>query len=103
MAKELGIELGGFHDFRHKLTTTLRRAGVHPVTVSGVLGHSKVGLAMSVYDRATLDDLSAPLGVFSGELLGSVRKTSSAARGRFCKFFVFKGMVSAVGIEPTTY
>jgi hypothetical protein len=28
-AKELGIFLGGWHDFRHTLTTTMRRAGVH--------------------------------------------------------------------------
>jgi integrase len=79
VASELGVELGGWHDFRHTLTTTLRRAGVHPVTVSGVLGHSKVDLAMNVYDRATLDDFRAPLGNFSGELLASVSKTASVA------------------------
>ena len=79
VAKELGIELGGWHDFRHTLTTTLRRSGVHPVTVSGVLGHSKVDLAMNVYDRATLADFRAPLGDFSGKLLANVSKMASVA------------------------
>lgn len=79
VAKELGIELGGWHDFRHTLTTTLRRSGVHPVTVSGVLGHSKVDLAMNVYDRATMDDFRAPLGIFAVELLANVSKMASVA------------------------
>jgi integrase len=79
VAKELGIELGGWHDFRHTLTTTLRRAGVHPVTLAGVLGHSKVDLAMNVYDRATLDDFRAPLGDLAGELLTNVSRMASVA------------------------
>jgi integrase len=35
-AKELDISLGGWHDFRHTLTTTLRRNGVHPKVISGI-------------------------------------------------------------------
>ena len=30
VAKDLGIELGGWHDFRHTLSTTMRRNNVHP-------------------------------------------------------------------------
>jgi integrase len=30
VADELGISLGGWHDFRHTLTTIMRRNGVHP-------------------------------------------------------------------------
>jgi len=30
---------------------TLRRAGVHPVVVKDTLGHSKVDLAMNVYNK----------------------------------------------------
>jgi integrase len=57
----LGISLGGWHDFRHTLTTTLRRDGVHPKIVSGILGHSRVNLAMDVYDHATVQDFRQPL------------------------------------------
>jgi len=52
--KELGIPLGGWHDFRHTLTTTMRRNGVHPKVISSILGHAKVNLAMDTYDRATV-------------------------------------------------
>jgi len=37
----LSIPLGGWHDFRHTLTTTMRRNGVHPRVISGILGHAK--------------------------------------------------------------
>ena len=35
--------------------------GVHPKLVSAILGHSKVNLAMDVYDVATVDELRGPL------------------------------------------
>src|SRR5262249_30298068 len=60
-AKKLGIAFGGWHDFRHSLSTNLRRAGVHPKVVSDILGHSKVHLAMDVYDRTNLADISQAL------------------------------------------
>lgn len=40
--RELGISLGGYHDFRHTLTTKLRRWGAHPKVVSDILGHKNV-------------------------------------------------------------
>jgi integrase len=76
-AKELGIPLGGWHDFRHTLSTKLRRSGVHPKVVSDILGHSKVNLAMDVYDRTELDDFVQPLSVVSTELLRNVMKNSA--------------------------
>ncbi len=56
-ASRVGIRLGGWHDFRHGCSRRLRRDGVHPKLVSAVLGHSKVNLAMDVYDRATVEEL----------------------------------------------
>ena len=35
--------------------------GVHPKLASAILGHSKVNLAMDVYDVATVDELRGPL------------------------------------------
>ncbi len=70
--KELGIPLGGWHDFRHSLTTTMRRSGVHAKVIAGVLGHSRVNLAMDVYDRATVEDFRQPLAFIAGQLLPDV-------------------------------
>jgi site-specific recombinase XerC len=60
-AKELGIKLCGWHDFRHSLTTELRRNGTHPKVISDLLGHKKVNLAMDVYDRSNLQDFEQAL------------------------------------------
>jgi integrase len=76
-AAELGISLGGWHDFRHTLTTTMRRNGVHPKVISGILGHAKVSLAMDTYDHTDVDDFRQPLAVVAGGLLSSVTKSAS--------------------------
>ncbi len=99
VAAELGITIGGWHDFRHTLTTQMRRAGVHPVVISGILGHAKVDLAMNVYDRVDVDDLRQPLADVSEKLFRDVPKSQVAG----LHLLKTKGMVSAVGIEPTTY
>jgi integrase len=70
-AEKLGISLGGWHDFRHTLSTKLRRSGVHPKVVSDILGHKKVNLAMDVYDRTDVEDFVQPLALVFNELLPS--------------------------------
>lgn len=77
-AEKIGIALGGWHDFRHTLTTTMRRSGVHPKVISGILGHSRVNLAMDVYDHADVEDFKQPLAVVAGDLLRSVTKNGAA-------------------------
>jgi integrase len=76
-ATELGISLGGWHDFRHTLTTTMRRNGVHPKVISGILGHAKVTLAMDTYDLTDVEDFRQPMAVVAGDLLSSVTKSPS--------------------------
>jgi integrase len=78
-ADKLGIAIGGWHDFRHMLSTNLRRSGVHPKVVSDILGHNKVNLAMDVYDRTELQDFVQPLSVGSTELLRNVMKNTARA------------------------
>jgi integrase len=78
-AKQLGIAIGGWHDFRHSLTTAMRRNGVHPKVVSGILGHAKVALAMDVYDHANVEDFRQPLAFVSDELLRNVMKNADSA------------------------
>ena len=70
-AAAVGVQIGGWHDFRHTLSRTLRRAGVHPVVIKDTFGHSKVDLAMNVYDKASDEDIRAGLKVASRKLLRS--------------------------------
>ena len=74
-AKELGIPLCGWHDFRHSLTTEMRRNGTHPKVISDLLGHKKVNLAMDVYDRSNLKDFEQALGSVGNQLLPSCDPT----------------------------
>ena len=78
-AEGLGIPIGGWHDFRHTVTTTMRRSGVHPKVISGILGHSGVQLAMNTYDHTDVGDFRQPLEHVAGELLRNVTKLAPAA------------------------
>ena len=76
-AEKIGVSLGGWHDFRHTLATTLRRLGVHEKVVSDILGHEKVNFTMDVYDRTQVDDFVEPLSLIANQLLRAVTKTGS--------------------------
>jgi integrase len=71
VAQELGINVCGWHDFRHSLTSELRRNGTHPKVISDLLGHKKVNLAMDVYDRSNLKDFEQALAKVGNQLLPS--------------------------------
>jgi integrase len=68
-AVAVGVRIGGWHDFRQTLVRMMRKAGVHPVVISGVVGHKSVELAPQVYDRADRDDIRQGLSVMSKALL----------------------------------
>lgn len=42
-----------------------------PIVIKDTLGHSKVDLAMNVYDKASVEDIRAGLKVVSQKLFGS--------------------------------
>jgi integrase len=69
VARQLGIPLGGWHDFRHTVTTGLLRSGVSPKVVSRILGHSDVGITLNVYDHPEFNDFRAPLDGVAKQLL----------------------------------
>jgi integrase len=79
IVRELGISIGGWHDFRHTLTTRMRRGGVHPRVISDILGHADVQIAMNVYDHTEVEDFRAPLAEVASQLLRDVTKSSSSA------------------------
>jgi len=71
-AQAVGVEIGGWHDFRHTLIRKMRKAGVHPVVVSGTVGHKRVELAPEVYDRASQSEIRDALGLVGKQLLPNV-------------------------------
>lgn len=79
VAKELGIQLGGWHDFRHTLSTTMRRNNVHPKIISGTLGRVKVTFAPEVYDHASVEEMREPLAAIAGQLLPTVTNKEFAS------------------------
>jgi hypothetical protein len=60
-----------------RLVRKLRKAGVHPVVISGVVGHKSVELAGEVYDRADRNDIRQGLGVMVRTLLPKVLPSQS--------------------------
>ena len=80
------------------LTTRLRKAGVHPRVLSDILGHSMVNLAMETYDRSDADDVATALLPKDWVTLTNNRSSLPINPP-----FILKKMVSAEGIEPTTY
>jgi len=76
VAKELGLALGGWHDFRHTLSTQpLRRYPTN--VVSELLGHSNVQTTLSIYQHVETDQFRAPLNEIATELLPDVTKLAA--------------------------
>jgi integrase len=93
--RKLNIVIGGWHDFRHTLNKKLRKAGTHPRVIADILGHSKVDLSMNVYDCADAEDIAAALN--------RVTLGNNPSSKPIIPLFIPKRMVSAEGIEPSTY
>ena len=69
VAKELEIELGGWHDFRHTVATSMLRAGHGVKVVSELLGHADVAITLRTYDHVAADAFRAPLNEAASQLL----------------------------------
>jgi integrase len=69
VAEELNIDLGGWHDFRHTVATSMLRAGHGVKVVSELLGHSDVSITLRTYDHLESDAFRAPLNEAAGQLL----------------------------------
>jgi integrase len=78
-AAAIGVRIGGWHDFRHTLIRSLRRAGVNPVVISGVVGPMKAEMAAEVYDKASGQDLRLALAVMGNRLLPQLLPSGSVA------------------------
>jgi integrase len=72
--RALEIKIGGWHDFRHTLGTTLRKHGWSAKVRADILGHSSLQVTDGVYDHADQDDFREALGSIASELLRDVTK-----------------------------
>lgn len=70
--RELGIHLGGWHDFRHTLSTRLLTNRYPTKVVSELLGHSDVQTTLKTYHHAETENFRAPLAEMAGQLLADV-------------------------------
>lgn len=70
VTRELGIPLGGWHDFRHTLSTRLLKRYPTKV-VSKLLGHSNVQTTLETYQHVEAEDFRAPLNEMANELSAS--------------------------------
>ena len=74
VARELGIAIGGWHDFRHTLNTRLRKRGWSARVRADILGHSSLDITEHIYDHSDSEDFRAALGEIENELLRDVTK-----------------------------
>jgi integrase len=93
-AKKAGVESLNWHSFRHSFAAAQRRSGTHPKVLSAMLGHSRVQLAMDVYDHVNVDELRAPLEKLLRSCceIGSVQDIA----------LIQNGLVGPPGFEPGT-
>ena len=75
--KNSALNSEGWHDFRHTLSTMMRRNKVHPKVISGTLGHVKVEFTSEVYDHTSVEEMRDPLVAIADQLLPTVTKTKS--------------------------
>jgi integrase len=64
-----GIGQVRFHDLRHTCVTLLLDLGVPPHVVREIVGHSDIGVTMTIYAHASLDEKRKALGKL-GEAIG---------------------------------
>jgi integrase len=76
-ANRCGIQLSGWHDFRHTVATHMLRDGSSPKVVSGILGHADVGITLEVYEHTDATGFREPLNRLASQLLPPVTKPAS--------------------------
>lgn len=74
---ELGFRIGGWHDFRHTMTTWALKKYPTKV-VSGLLGHSSTKTTLDVYGHVSQEDFAEPLAEIAGKLLRDVAQNGGS-------------------------
>ena len=69
LRRAAGLDGMRFHDLRHTCVTLLLNLEVPPQVVREIVGHSDIGVTMTIYAHASLDDKQRALGKL-GDALG---------------------------------
>jgi integrase len=69
--EELGFRIGGWHDFRHTLTTWALKKFPTKV-VSEMLGHASIKTTLDIYGHVLQEDFEEPLAEMAGKLFHDV-------------------------------
>ena len=69
LRRAAGLDGMRFHDLRHTCVTLLLNLEVPPQVVREIVGHSDIGVTMTIYAHASLDDKRRALGKL-GDALG---------------------------------
>lgn len=80
VVRQLGLSIGGWHDFRHTLATQLMER-VSTKTAAGILGHSDTRTTLG-YQHPSIENFRAPLTEISDELLCDVTKCTKPVHRR---------------------
>ena len=91
VARKLGIEMGGWHDFRHTLSTRLLKKW--PTNVVSEMWDIRCRITMEIYQHVQSEDFRAALS----EMPSVTKSLRSDATGSD-----LKGFEPKVGIEPAT-
>lgn len=77
-AKDLGIPLTGWHDFRHALVTWLAEQGVSAKVAAAICGHANIRTTLAVYTHTKDAQADAALGLIGAQLAndGKLREFS---------------------------
>jgi integrase len=71
----LGFRIGGWHDFRHTLTTWALKAYPTKV-VSEMLGHASVKTTLDIYAHVLQEDFEQPIAEMAGKLFHDVAQNA---------------------------
>jgi integrase len=67
-ARQAGLPRFRFHDLRHSAAILLLGLGIHPRIVSGMLGHSQIGITLDLYSHVTATMQQEAVRAFDGLL-----------------------------------
>lgn len=68
LLQDAGLPNIRFHDLRHTFATIGLRKGIHPKVMSGILGHSTIGITMNLYSHLDISMQESAVSILDDEI-----------------------------------
>ena len=68
LLQNAGLPNVRFHDLRHTFATIGLRKGIHPKVMSGILGHSTIGITMNLYSHLDISMQESAVSIVDDEI-----------------------------------